>query len=291
VIQIEGLEIKVVSDGRFMADAGGPFGLVPRLLYNRYFVVDEANRIPMHLNCLLLRSEGKTILVDTGLGTRLSAEAKEQWGLERPDGPLSEALAEVGVGVEEVDIVLNTHLHADHCSGNTRLEGDHLTATFPNAEYWVQHMEWADASHPDARTRATYIADNFTPLWREGRLRLLNGDTPVTENVTCVVTPGHTRGHQSILLKAGSWNGLYVADLASYSVHMARSAWLTAYDVLPLENIKTKERWQQWALANDACLFFEHDPDVKTARLVEQDGRLKIEPVELESYATGSPPR
>ena len=68
---------------------------------------------------------------------------------------------------------------------------------------------------------------------------------------------------------------------------MARSAWLTAYDVLPLENIRTKERWQGWALAHDACLFFEHDPDVKTARLVEQDGRLKIEQVELESYATG----
>lgn len=291
MIRIADLEIGIVSDGCVHVDAGGPFGLVPRGLYGKYFQPDDTNRIHMSLNCLILRSRGKTILIDTGLGMKLSSEAIAQWDLDRPDGSLQDALESLGITPADVDIVLNTHLHADHCSGNTIQLDDRIIPAFPNAEYWVQRMEWAEACHPDARTRATYYAENFNPIWSEGRLRLLNGDTPVTDHITCVVTPGHTRGHQSIMLKAGDWHGLYVGDLASYAVHMARTAWLTSYDVLPLENIRTKQRWQQWALDHDACLFFEHDPEMKTARLVEKGGRLGIESVDLETLATASTPR
>ena len=287
MIEIDGLSLAVVCDGTVWADAGGPFGLVPRALYNRYLEPDLQNRIPMTLHCLLVRSAGKTILIDTGLGTKLNPQAVEQWGLQRPNGTLIDDLARQGVDPADVDIVLNTHLHADHCSGNTHFENGEVTASFPNAEYWVQRMEWAAASHPDTRTRGTYFGANFDVLWREGRLRLLHGDTQVTEQVHCVVTPGHTRGHQSILMQNGDWRGMYVGDMATYAVHMQRTAWLTSYDVLPLENIRTKARWQRWALEHDAWLFFEHDPNVKTAHLVDQDGRLGIEKIDLNERATG----
>jgi len=281
------LSLAVVSDGTVWADAGGPFGLVPRVLYQRYLVPDEHNRIPMTLQCLFVRSEGKNILIDTGLGSKLPPEAIEQWGLQRPQGTLLDDLGRLGVQPEAIDIVINTHLHADHCSGNTRLDDGGVQPSFPNAEYWVQHIEWAEASHPDARTRGTYYDVNFEPLMRSGQLRLLHGDTPVTGEVRCVVTPGHTRGHQSVELQSGSWHGLYVGDMASYAVHMQRTAWLTSYDVFPLENIRTKQRWQRWAVEHDAWLFFEHDPQIKAARLVERSGRLDFEPVELQSETTG----
>ena len=273
------LEIDLVSDGMIWLDAGGAFGLVPRELFQRYLPLRPDNTVPMVLTCMLVRSRGKTILVDTGLGSKLSPEDK-RWGLERPDGDLLFALVKLGVSPHDIDIVINTHLHYDHCGGNTVREGDAIVATFPRAEYWVQRIEWAEACHPDARTRGTYSPENYETLMEEGRLRLLHGDTEVTDEVHCVVTPGHTRGHQSVRLQAGSWNGLYLGDMASYAVQFARTSWLTAYDVLPLENVVTKERWQLWAMQKRAWLFSEHDPLMPIFQLVERDGRKEVLPIE-----------
>lgn len=276
------LEIAVLHDGTVWVDAGGPFGLVPRNLFERHITPTAENLIPMVLNCLLVRSQGKTILIDTGLGNKLSEDEALQWGLEREGGGLIGNLASLGLVPDDVDIVINTHLHADHCAGNTGLIDGEMRPVFPRAEYWVQRMEWAEASHPDARTRGTYFEQHFAPLLSQGRLKLLHGDTRVTFGVHCVVTPGHTRGHQSVLLQDGDWRGLFVADMASYGVQMARTSWLTAYDVYPLENIRTKQRWQHWALENEAWLFFQHDPQITIARLVEEDGRKRLAPIYLD---------
>jgi glyoxylase-like metal-dependent hydrolase (beta-lactamase superfamily II) len=279
-MRIGDLEIHLLSDGVAYVDAGGPFGLIPPELYGNYLPPKADNTVPIHLTCMFVRSRGKNILIDSGLGEKLSPEQIDRWGLVRPSGSLLEGLERLGRGPEDVDIVLNTHLHADHCSGNTRLDSGRLSATFPNAEYWVQRIEWAQASHPDDRTRGTYDGENFEPLFEMGRLRLLQGDARVTDHITCRTTPGHTRGHQSIVLESGGWHGLYVGDMATYTVHMARTAWLTAFDVLPLENIRTKKYWQRWAFEKDAWLFFEHDPYIAVGRLRETGRGLNVEPVE-----------
>jgi glyoxylase-like metal-dependent hydrolase (beta-lactamase superfamily II) len=273
------LEVHLVGDGVVHVDAGGVFGLVPQALYARYHAPAPDNTVPMSLNCLLVRSRGLTILIDTGLGSKLDADEVENWRLARPEGGLLEGLETLGVLPGEIDIVINTHLHADHCGGNTRRLDGRAVATFPQATYWVQRMEWADASHPDARTRGTYQADNFAPLMAEGRLKLLHGDTEVTDEVRCVATPGHSRGHQSVLLHSGGKAGLYVGDMATYAVLMTHTAWVTAYDVEPLETIRSKSRWQDWALKNDAWLFFEHDPRTPVARLVLEGERLGVQAV------------
>ncbi|MER3545855.1 MAG: MBL fold metallo-hydrolase [Chloroflexota bacterium] len=269
-------EFHLVSDGVFWGDAGGAFGLVPKVLWEKVIQPDALNRVPFALNCLLVRSQGKTILVDTGMGDRLTAEERAQWNLERPEGGLLQALARLGVSPADVDIVINTHLHADHCGGNTCLQDGQPVATFPNAEYWVQRLEYAEACFPNERTRATYIAANFRPLEASGQLRLLNGDTRVTSEVRTVITRGHTRAHQSVILEAGGDPVLYVADMASFAVHFERLAWLTAYDVEPLENLETKRSWQRWALEHNALLIFEHDVHVPMGRLVEREGKLHV---------------
>ncbi len=275
------LEWHIVPAGRVWADPGGPFGLVPRTLWEKAQQPNERGLVPMSLNCLLIISEGKVILVDNGLGDKLNEKGIRQWGLDYPDGSLIENLAKHGVGPQDVNVMLDTHLHADHCSGNTTFSNGKLAATFPNAEYWVQRLEWADAMHPDERTRSTYLFENYVPIWESGKFRFLHGDTQVTKDVRCVVTPGHTRGHQCVLVEGGQRPLLYVADLTSYAVHMERRAWVTAYDVEPLENIRTKGYWQQWALENQALLVFEHDTTMPLGELTkDNEGKLKVRAVD-----------
>jgi glyoxylase-like metal-dependent hydrolase (beta-lactamase superfamily II) len=280
-VQFGDLELHMVTDGVVHVDAGGPFGLVPRSLYAGEYPPDSANSIPMALNCLLVRTHGTTILIDTGLGDKLDEQAAARWRLERPHGGLVASLAAVGVAPEDVDVVINTHLHADHCGGNTRVQDGRVVATFPRATYRVQRIEWAEASHVDARTRGTYLADNFEPLVRAGKLRFQHGDATVAPGVECVVTPGHTRAHQSVLLRGEGWFGFYAADLASYAVHLARLSWMTAYDIDPLETLRTKERWQPWLVDRDAWVFFEHDLERPVGRLVRDGRRVEVEALSL----------
>ncbi len=273
------LEIHLVSDGIVHVDPGGLFGLVPRALWGKLIQPDGQGRLPMALTCLLLRSGGKTIVVDTGLGEKLSAKEKSTWGLERPQGSLLEGLARLGCAPDDVDLVLDTHLHWDHCGGNTLQTASGLRAAFPRAEYVTQRLEFADATTPNERTRATYHSDNFAPLVQAGQMRLVAGEARVTPEVRAVVTRGHTRGHMSVLLESQGLHGLYVADMATYAAHFERLGWVTAYDVEPLESIETKRGWQQWALERDALLIFEHDAHVPLGRLKEVEGRMTVEKV------------
>jgi len=278
------IHIHLISDGVVWVDSGGAWGLVPRALWSRYLPPDEQSRVPMVLTCLLVRAAGKTVVVDTGLGDKLNRRMVELWGLERPRGGLLDGLIRLGVAPQDVDLVINTHLHADHCAGNTRFApGGEVAATFPNAEYVVQRREFEDARQPNERTRGTYFADNYAPLVERGQLRLLDGDTALLPGVRTVVTPGHTPGHQSVLFEGGGQSALFVADMASYAVHFERLAWMTAYDVEPLVTLETKRRWQQWALESGGLLIFQHDTQIAAAHYVENErGGRTLQPVAAE---------
>ncbi len=284
MFQIGDIQIAVVSDGVVHVDAGGPFGLTPRALYHTILEPDANNLVPMTLNCLLVHAAGKTVVVDTGLGDKLTDKMKRNWGLIRPEGGLLDALARHGVRPQDVDLVIDTHLHSDHCSGNTAFKSDGNTVmpVFPNAEYVTQRREYDDAMHPNERTRATYLPINYQSLVESGQMRLLDGsaeDTEILPGVHGVITPGHTPGHMSIRFESQGQQLLYLADLASYAVHFERLGWMTAYDVEPLVTLETKRRWQQWALDTNALLIFEHDPYVCAGRLVQDGDRRRVVPV------------
>jgi glyoxylase-like metal-dependent hydrolase (beta-lactamase superfamily II) len=231
------------------------------------------------LNCLLIRSEGQTILVDTGYGNKLDDRAWQHTGLERPQGDVLAALARRGVTPADVDIVINTHLHADHCGGNTLYQGGQLQPAFPNARYLIQRLEWADAMAPNERTRATYLPENYLPLQASGQLELINGPTRVTGQVRTAIARGHTRAHQVVILESGSQTALFVADMATLHYHLERLAWVTAYDVEPLESIETKRYWQQWVIKRDALIIFQHDAEIVTGRLKPDKLNFRVEPV------------
>lgn len=283
MLQIGDIRVFLLSDGGHWADPGGAFGLVPRALWSRYFAPDEDLLVPMALNCLLVQVAGKNIIVDTGYGTKVPEKIQKFLRLQRPHGGLVDGLARLGIVPGDIDLVIDTHLHADHASGNTRYDGEGaLLPVFPNAEYVVQRREYQDASTPNERTRATYLAENFQPLVETGQMRLLDGDTEFAPGIRGVVTPGHTPGHMSVVMESGGEAAVFVCDMATYAVHFERLGWMTAYDVEPLVTLETKRRWQQWVLARDAIIIFPHDPHRPVGRLRQQDGdKMSIEPVEI----------
>ena len=190
--RVGNLDIAVLSDGLYYQDAGAVFGIIPKLMWEKVSPpLDRHHRVPLGLNSLLVRSADKLVLIETGMGDKGN---DRRLASPLADGNLLSELDALGVRPADIDIVINTHLHADHCGWNTRMLEGALVPTFPNAEYVVTRAEWDAAMEPDERTRGTYFADNLAPLQEHDRLNLVEGETQLTDELTIVPTPGHSAG-------------------------------------------------------------------------------------------------
>jgi glyoxylase-like metal-dependent hydrolase (beta-lactamase superfamily II) len=281
MLQIGNIEIHLINDCTTLVDGGGAFGLVPRKLWQRYFSPDDDNLIPMCQTCLFVRAGGKNIVVDTGLGTKLNDKARRIWNI-RGEGGLIRGLEMLGIAPSDIDLVIDTHLHADHAGGNTSWDAEgKIIPTFPNAEYVVQRREYEDAMQPNERTTATYLPMNYQPLVENGQMRLLDGDTEFVSGVWGIVSRGHTAAHMSVRFESGGKAAAFLCDLASYAVHFERLGWMTAYDVEPLETLESKRIWQKWALEKDAILIFPHDTKRPIGKLKRLEGdAVVVEPID-----------
>lgn len=282
-MQLGDTRLHLVSDGEYWLDGAGLFGLMSKIEWQELAEPDEQNRIRIQLHCLLIETGEHRILVDTGYGDKLSAQERGFMCLQE-DKRLLGSLAVLGVAPEDIDLVINTHLHGDHCGGNTRYdEHGELVPTFPNAVYCVQRLELADAMFPNERTRGTYHPDNWEPLERAGQLRVLWGDTRLTDEVRVLVTPGHTPAHQSVIIESRGETASFLADTAHWPLHLERLEVLTAYDAQPLVTLETKRRLAQWAVEHKALLIFDHHPDGMAGYLQPTDrpDRFRLEPVGL----------
>ena len=276
------LRVHLISDGFFLTDGGGAFGLVPRVLWEKVCPPDALNRVPFELRSCLIEADDGLILVDTGYGAKLSDKRRAQAGLTAAPRLLDE-LAGLGYRPADVRIVINTHLHADHCGWNTlRLADGRLTPTFPNAVYFVQRLELADATYPNERTRNTYFGENFLPLVEQGVLRPVSGDAQITPQVRVQVTPGHTRGHQVVVIESQGETAVFLSEAAALAVHLERLAWVPAFDVEPLVSIETKRSLRDWTWRKAVLLLFQHDVGIPAGRIgpAEADGLpWRVEPV------------
>jgi glyoxylase-like metal-dependent hydrolase (beta-lactamase superfamily II) len=253
------LDLAILSDGNFYIDAGATFGIVPRVMWEPYAgELDSRHRLTLGLNSLLLRSQGRLILIETGVGDKPGGWRRQSSPVER--GTLLAELEALGVAPEEVDVVINTHLHADHCGWNTRYVDGKLAPTFPRAEYLIVREEWEAAVAPNERTRATYLEENLLPLQEYGRLRLIDGETRVTDEVTVVPTPGHSAGHASVVLASGGETAIYIGDIAQVPVQLERTAWVAAFYILPLVSMETKKRIVEQAIEDGSLIIAVHAP-------------------------------
>ena len=251
----------MLSDGVIWLDAGAVFGLVPKVMWQRVTgETNELNQIPLALNCLLLESDGKTVLIETGQGNK-DFEQTRRRGWEPDHGKLIDDLARNGVRPGDVDIVINTHLHNDHTGWNTVENGEgELAVTFPNARYYIQRGEWEEAMQPNERTRATYLPENLLPVEAAGQIEFIDGETQVTSDITVIETPGHTAEHASVVIANGGESAVYLGDMIQHQVQLERVAWLSAFDVLPLVNLETKKRIIADAIKNRSLLVAVHNP-------------------------------
>ncbi|HEX7960914.1 MAG TPA: MBL fold metallo-hydrolase [Terriglobales bacterium] len=275
--------LTIVSDGPYLADGGAMFGVVPKPLWEKKISADSLNRIICGTNSVLVRtSSGKTVLIETGIGSKLPEKLAQIYDCK---AQLLNSLAAAGVKPEEVEVVINSHLHFDHCGWNTFRSGNEVVPTFPNARYFAQRGEWEHGCAQYERDRVSYISDNYDPLIRTGQMQLLDGDAEIMPGISVARYPGHTRNMTAILLQSGGKTACYISDLIPTSAHLDL-AWVMAYDLYPLETIENRKRFYSKALPQDWLVIFTHDHAMPWAYL-HQDARGKIvaKPVEVEASA------
>lgn len=271
-MQLGDWQLDTISGGRFKLDGGAMFGVVPKPLWEKQQPADEHNRIRMATNCLLLRDGRHTVLIDTGTGAKHDERTREQIAVE-PGDCLVESLAAAGVGVDQIDTVILTHLHFDHAGGGTqRNTQGHIVPTFPRARYVVQRGEYELAASGAEELRGVYPAEHFQPIAEAGQFDFLDGPGEILPGVETLLTPGHTSHHQSILIRSRGAAALYVADLCPMAAHV-RSHWCMAYDTEVLETRRQKPRLLGRAADEGWLVLWDHDPDMASCRLVRDPRR------------------
>ena len=275
-MRLGSLELMVISDGVMRQDAGAVFGLVPRIMWQRYAgELDDHYRMRLGLNSLLIRAEGKLILVDTGCGDK-GSNAPGAVSTEEA-GRLVENLAAAGVTPSDVGLVVNTHLHFDHCGGNTSLIDGRLAPMFPKARYIIGAGEWEAATHPNERTRGSYLAENIEPLDAAKQVELAHGEMDLAKGVRIVPAPGHTEDHCVVELESQGELAVYVGELVQHTVMLERLAWISSFDVMPLVSLETKRRMLERAEEKRALLISVHAPYPGLGRLRADGGSRKWE--------------
>ena len=273
------IEVKFLDAGTFGLDGGAMFGVVPKVLWEKNSPPDANNRIRMRANSLLVRAENRNILIETGNGTKLDTKLRSIYNVQEGD-PLLDSLARTSVSPDQIDLVINTHLHFDHCGGNTRVHQNSVVPTFPRARHVVQRAELTHAMNPTERDRASYFPENVAAISKEGLWDLVEGDTQILPGISVACIPGHNANIQAIVIVGGGKTLAFVADLLPTRHHIPLP-WIMAYDLYPLQTLETKRHWLSRMVAENWIVVFGHDPDIPAATLHQRGGKIEVEPVDL----------
>jgi glyoxylase-like metal-dependent hydrolase (beta-lactamase superfamily II) len=241
--------------------------VVPKTLWGRRIESDEANRVPMAFNCYLVRTGEHQILIETGLGDKRDARARERMKVAAETESLPETLARRGIDPESIDIVINSHLHWDHVSGNTIADGDGVRPAFPRARYFASRGEWEHAHERHVRDSVSYLDENYDPLVESGQMTLVAGDHEVAPGVWMRRAPGHNRDMAVITAESGGKTFCFLSDLVPTAIHLQPS-WVAAFDLSPIESIDNKVKWLGAAADGGWWCGFAHETQAPLVQVV-----------------------
>jgi len=271
-------ELTICTDGTYFLDGGAMFGVVPKPLWEKRAPADELNRILLGANTVIVRTGSHTIAIETGLGDKLGPKLREIYGASEM---LPRSLVAAGVRPEEVDIVINTHLHFDHCGWNTRRdEAGRIVPTFPNARYFAHRGEVEHGHKQLERDRISYISDNYDPLVASGQMTLIeDSHADIVPGISCEVFPGHTAQLMAVHIESARQHACYISDLIPTSAHLD-PAWVMGYDLFPLTSIEQRHRFYQRAIPGKWLALFTHDHHHPMGRVVlNEKGKPELQPV------------
>lgn len=264
-MQIGKYKLSIVESGFFALDGGAMFGIIPKALWQKTNPADDSNRIKLSTRHLILQSDTKNIIVDTGMGDKWDDKMKRIYAVDERLSMNSE-LAKIQLKAEDFTDVILTHLHFDHTGGSTVYEDEKLQPAFPNAMYYVQKQNYDWAINPSDRDKGSYIKENFIPLFDEGVLNFINGNEQFDDEIEFAVINGHTFGQQMVKISDRSNTILFCSDLIPTFGHIPLP-YIMGYDLQPLVTLEEKKKYLKSALDENWKLFFGHDPEIAFATI------------------------
>jgi glyoxylase-like metal-dependent hydrolase (beta-lactamase superfamily II) len=265
-------EITILSDGHYFLDGGAMFGVVPKPLWEKRAPADAQNRILLGLNTVIVRTGQHTIAIETGIGNKLSDKLRAIYGAQQQ---LPSAFEAAGIRPEEIDIVINSHLHFDHCGWNTtRTPEGRIAPTFPNARYFAHRGEVTHGHLQLERDAVSYLSDNYDPLIVTGQMTLLDTEpgevTPIVPGISVECFPGHTAQLLAIHIESAGRHACYISDLIPTSAHLDIT-WVMGYDLDPVTCIAERKRFYARAIPEKWLVLFTHDHHTPFAHIQLND--------------------
>ena len=273
--------VTLIDGGRLRLDGGAMFGIIPKPLWERGTPADEKNRIQLACNCLVVEwpgEAGRRVLIETGHGPKY--EEKEQRIFEiNPQRWLWQGLEQAGIEPESISDVIVSHLHFDHAGGLTREVDGRLVPAFPNATVHVQRPEYEDARESFGIMKVTYRRENLDPIDAAGRWNLVVGEDELVPGIRPLLTPGHTRGHHSLVVRGSQRTAVFPGDVMPTAAHVG-APFNMAYDLFPIDNRESKNKYLKAAADEDWLIFIDHELHTPVMRAVAERDWFSLVPVE-----------
>ena len=252
------MKVTKIETGNFMLDGGAMFGVVPKSLWQKHYRANDLNLCNLSMRCLYIETSGKKILIDTGIGDKQNNDFLKHYHLNG-DFNLEKSFAKERIKFEDITDVIITHLHFDHIGGAVKRteSGDHVP-TFPNATYWISKKQWEWAINPNPREKASFLIENFMPLYQMGKIKFIEKEGTFCKGVDIRMFDGHTDGLVVPIIDYLGHKVVYTADLIPTTAHISTS-WVCGYDTRPLISMQEKQEFLKEALEGSYVFFFEHD--------------------------------